>query len=146
MMHMQDQSNSSLPYSFQQGLGQARPNKKLSQRGKNFQELKICGHGTVLALHRCAQNAFPKVVSELLRRKNKQRVPLLVYVDRRLLRTKFLPLFCSGVGRKAGITLGRLMKFSRYGFPKKKIPPTQYRRRILSGETDGKMIGCVAGR
>ena len=27
--------------------------------------------GTVLALHRCAQNAFPKVVSELLRRKNK---------------------------------------------------------------------------
>ena len=50
MMHMQDQSNSSLPYSFQQGLGQARPNKKLSQRGKNFQELKICGHGTILAL------------------------------------------------------------------------------------------------
>jgi hypothetical protein len=29
-------------------LGQARPNKKLSQRGKNFQELKICGHETVL--------------------------------------------------------------------------------------------------
>ena len=71
---------------------------------------------------------------------------LLMYGSHRLLRTKFLPLFCSGVGRKAGITLGRLMKFSRYGFPKKKIPPTQYRRRILSGETDGKMIGCVAGR
>ena len=34
----------------QQGLGQARPNKKLSQKGKNFQELKICGHGTILAL------------------------------------------------------------------------------------------------
>ena len=48
-----------------------------------------------------------------------------MYVGHRLLRTKFLPLFCSGVGRKAGITLGRLMKFSRYGFPKKKIPPTQ---------------------
>ena len=30
--------------------------------------------------------------------------------------------------------------------PKRKIPPTQYRRRILSGETDGKMIGCVARR
>ena len=30
--------------------GTARPNKKLSQRSKNFQELKICGHGTVLAL------------------------------------------------------------------------------------------------
>ena len=35
---------------MKQGLGQARPNKKLSQRGKNFQELKICGHGTILAL------------------------------------------------------------------------------------------------
>ena len=68
-----------------------------------------------------------------------------MYVDRRLLRTKFLPLFCSGVGRKAGITLGRLMKFSRYGFPKKKIPPTQYRRRILSGETDGKMNRVCCG-
>ena len=34
----------------QQGLGQARPNKKLSQGAENFQELKICGHGTVLAL------------------------------------------------------------------------------------------------
>ena len=33
----------------QQGLGQARPNKKLSQKATNFQELKICGHGTVLA-------------------------------------------------------------------------------------------------
>ena len=31
-------------------MGQARPNKKLSQKGKNFQELKICGHGTILAL------------------------------------------------------------------------------------------------
>ena len=27
-----------MPYSFQQGLRQARPNKKLSQRGKNFQD------------------------------------------------------------------------------------------------------------
>ena len=35
---------------YEQGLGQARPNKKLSQKGKNFQELKICGHGTILAL------------------------------------------------------------------------------------------------
>ena len=35
---------------IQQGLGLARPNKRLSQRGKNFQELKISGHGTILAL------------------------------------------------------------------------------------------------
>ena len=34
-------------------------------------ELKICGHGTVLALYRCAQDAFSTNVSELLRRKNK---------------------------------------------------------------------------
>ena len=52
-----------------QGLGQARPGKKLSQRGKNFQELIICGHGTVLALYRCAQNCFWVIVSKLLRRK-----------------------------------------------------------------------------
>jgi hypothetical protein len=33
--------------------------------------LKICGHGTVLALYRCAQNQLSANVSELLRRKNK---------------------------------------------------------------------------
>ena len=48
---------------------------------------------------------------------------LLVYVDRRLLRTKFLPLFCSGVDWKAGITSGRLMKFSRYVSHKEKYRP-----------------------
>ena len=31
--------------------------------------MKICGHGTVLALHRCVQNVFLTNVSELLRRK-----------------------------------------------------------------------------
>ena len=31
-------------------------------------------------------------------------------------------------------------------FQKRKIPPTQYRRRILSGWNGGKMIGYVAGR
>ena len=46
-----------------------------------------------------------------------------MYGSHRLLRTKFLPLFCSGVGWKAGITFGRLMKFSRYGFPKEKYRP-----------------------
>ncbi len=35
---------------MKQGLGQARPNKKAVPRGKNFQELKICDHGTILAL------------------------------------------------------------------------------------------------
>ena len=48
-----------------------------------------------------------------------------MYGSHRLLRTKFLPLFCSGVGWKAGITFGRLMKFSRYVPHKRKIPPTQ---------------------
>ena len=46
-----------------------------------------------------------------------------MYVDRRLLRTKFLPLFCSGVDWKAGITFGRLMKFSRYVSHKEKYRP-----------------------
>ena len=50
---------------------------------------------------------------------------LLMYGSHRLLRTKLLPLFCSGVGYKAGITSGRLMKFSRYVPHKRKIPPTQ---------------------
>ena len=36
---------------FSQGLEQARPNRKLSQGAENFQELKICGHGTVLVLY-----------------------------------------------------------------------------------------------
>jgi len=35
------------------------------------------------------------------------------------------PCLCSGVGWKAGITFGRLMKFSRYVPHKRKIPPTQ---------------------
>ena len=72
-----------------QGLGQARPNKKhfgnaralqkCSPGGtQNFQELKICGHGTVLALYRCAQNAFSTNVSELLRRKKQVEVVLLM--------------------------------------------------------------------
>ena len=40
-----------------------------SRWNTNFHELKICGHGTVLALYRCAQTAFSTNVSELLRRK-----------------------------------------------------------------------------
>ena len=46
-----------------------------------------------------------------------------MYVGHRLLRTKFLPLFCSGVDWKAGITFGRLMKFSRYVSHKEKYRP-----------------------
>lgn len=36
---------------MKQGLGQARPNKKAVPWGKNFQELKICDHGTVPVLY-----------------------------------------------------------------------------------------------
>ena len=46
-----------------------------------------------------------------------------MYGSHRLLRTKFLPLFCSGVGWKAGITFGRLIKFSRYVSHKEKYRP-----------------------
>ena len=36
------------------------------------------------------------------------------------------PCLCSGVGWKAGITFGRLMKFSRCVSRKRKIPPKQH--------------------
>ena len=35
---------------MKQGLGQTCPSKKAVPRGKNFQKLKICGHGTILDL------------------------------------------------------------------------------------------------
>ena len=47
-----------------------------------------------------------------------------MYVGHRLLRTKFLPLFCSGVDKKVDITSGRLMKFSRYVSHKEKYRPS----------------------
>ena len=42
-----------------------------SRMDRKFSRIENLCHGTVLALHCCAQNVFPKVVSELLRRKNK---------------------------------------------------------------------------
>ena len=49
-----------------------------------------------------------------------------MYVNHRLLRTKFLPLFVQRRWRKVGITSGRLMKFSRCSSRKRKIPPMQH--------------------
>ena len=49
-----------------------------------------------------------------------------MYVDHRLLRTKFLPLFVQRRWRKVGIAFGRLMKFSRCVSRKRKIPPMQH--------------------
>ena len=54
-----------------------------------------------------------------------------MYVDRRLLRTKFLPLFCSGVvrlaHRKCEVMAQYLVQTAYEGFkvqlPKRKIPP-----------------------
>ena len=48
--------------------------KKLSQSGKNFQELKICGHGTILALTSYAQIRFSVIVSKLLRRTSSKKL------------------------------------------------------------------------
>ena len=56
------------------------------------------------------------------------------------------PCLCSGVGWKAGITFGRLMKDSRFSFPEKKNTAHAAQRWILSGESAAKLIGCVAGR
>ena len=73
-----------------------------------------------------------------------------MYGSHRLLRTKFLPLFCSGVGWKAGITFGRLMRFSRCVSRKRKIPPMQHsdgfcrvkRRQNRSGVLRGGKFFC----
>ena len=68
-----------------------------------------------------------------------------MYGNHRSLRTKFLPLFCSGVDWKAGITFGRLMKFSRCNLPRKrKIPPTQ-RSDDFVGWIGGKMNRVCCG-
>ena len=48
-----------------------------------------------------------------------------MYVNRRLFRTQFLPLFLQRRWRKVCITFGRLMKFSRCVSHKKRKPPTQ---------------------
>ena len=54
------------------------------------------------------------------------------------------PCLCSGVGWKAGITFGRLMKFSRYVSRKRKIPPTQ-RSDDFVGWIGGKMNRVCCG-
>lgn len=44
-------TTSSLPYSFPAGFGAGTPQQEAVPKGaRNFQELKNCGHGTVLAL------------------------------------------------------------------------------------------------
>ena len=43
---------------MKQGLGQALPNKKAVPRGRKFSELKICDHGTVLALTPLEKGVF----------------------------------------------------------------------------------------
>ena len=70
---------------------------------------------------------------------------LLMYGSHRLLRTKFLPLFCSGVGWKAGITSGRLMKFSRCVSRKRKIPPMQHSDGFCRGNRRQNESGVLRG-
>ena len=67
-----------------------------------------------------------------------------MYVSHRLLRTQFLPLFVQRRWRKVGITFGRLMKFSRYGSRKRKIPLTQ-RSDDFVGWNGGKMNRVCCG-
>ena len=77
-----------------------------------------------------------------------------MYVGHRSHRTQFLPLFCSGVVRlahkKCEVMAQYLVRTVYEGFkvqaPKKKNTALQDRRKILSGETAAKQIGCVAGR
>ena len=67
-----------------------------------------------------------------------------MYVGHRLLRTKFLPLFCSGVDWKAGITFGRLMKFSRCVPRKEKYRPSSAAMDFVGG-IGGKMNRVCCG-
>ena len=67
-----------------------------------------------------------------------------MYVGHRSHRTQFLPLFVQRRWRKVGITFGRLMKFSRYGSRKRKIPLTQ-RSDDFVGWNGGKMNRVCCG-
>jgi len=67
-------------------------------------------------------------------------------VGRRLPRTKFLPLFCSGVGGKAGITFGRLMRLSRCSFPEKKNTAHAVQAKDFVGVKRRQNDRVVAGR
>ena len=67
-----------------------------------------------------------------------------MYGSHRSHRTQFLPLFCSGVGWKAGITFGRLIKFSRYVSHKEKYRPRSAAM-ILSDEVSGKIDRVCCG-
>mgnify|MGYP004556040525 CR=1 FL=1 len=47
---MNNHATSSLPYSFTAGFAPHAPTRSCPKGAENFQELKIFGHGTVLAL------------------------------------------------------------------------------------------------
>ena len=67
-----------------------------------------------------------------------------MYVDHRLLRTKFLSLFVQRRWRKVGITFGRLMKFSRYNSRKEKYHPARQAKNFV-GWIGGKMNRVCCG-
>ena len=56
-----------------------------------------------------------------------------MYGSHRLLRTKFLPLFVQRRWLKSRYPVRTAHEIFKVRFQKRKIPPTQYRRRILSG-------------
>ena len=131
----------------EQGLGQARPNKITSKLAR-VADVKSRWSTTFSKI----ENLWPRDGSCPLQLRSKStldkcfrivktqkisRGTLLMYGSHRSHRTQFLPLFCSGVGWKAGITFGRLIKFSRYVSHKEKYRPRSAAM-ILSGETAAK--------
>ena len=58
---------------------------------------------------------------------------LLMYGSHRLLRTKFLPLFVQRRWLESRYHVRTAHEIFKVLLPKRKIPPTQYRRKILSG-------------
>ena len=88
--------------------------------------------------------SFPGNCFWIVKTQKISRGTLLMYGSRRLLRTKFLPLFVQRRWRKVGITSSRLMKFSRYNSHKEKYRPRSAAM-ILSGEVSGKMNRVCCG-
>ena len=70
---------------------------------------------------------------------------LLMYGSHRLLRTKFLPLFVQRRGLESRYHVRTAHEIFKVRSQKRKRPPTQYRRRILSGETAAKRSGVLRG-
>ena len=77
--------------------------------------------------------SFPGNCFRIVKTQKISKRSLLMYGSHRLLRTKFLPLFVQRRWLKSRYPVRTAHEIFKVRFQKRKIPPTQYRRRILSG-------------